>query len=391
MKSFGRLLAVSRRFYLWVFAIVVMVVLADCAFICKDKDVYLTKSGVTQMVQTTLAEENGVSLVENHYLTLENIAAERGNGFELVMVMLGVMSLLFAREIAFTDGRTQEFRHTWPVKNWVRELYDYVAMLLVIVLGFVLETLILLLMQIRYNHLVINVSAEQGITSKVTDAMTASNHYFLLGMACYLIAIVTSYTWISLGMSLAKNSIVGAILSVVVKGLLPAIWMYLRIVYEIVMYWTNGVPSAQPGYNNELVDAVESLGYCLLTNGYFLFEMDVKTGNIDSIGSIGNVFTVYHWMIVQAAVCMVLIICLVISARKKDLSKGKLLYFPLLRYPLGVMSGFGVFSFCCEWLCWWDYNFEVVLSLVLSLSAAVATILLCRPASKSKSVRLEVK
>ena len=381
MNSFGRLLAVSRRFYLWVFAIVVMVVLADCAFICKDKDVYLTKSGVTQMVQTTLAEENGASMVENHYLTLENLAAERGNGFGLVAVILGMITLLVVREIAFTDVRTQEFRHTWPVKNWVRELYDYVAMLLVIVLGFVLETLILLLMQIRYNHLVIDVLAEQGITSKVTDMMSDCNQYFLMSMAWFLLAMINSYTWISLGMSLAKNSIVGAILSVVVKGLVQLIWCFLG--YNVVGCF------AQLGFWDEDFDwMVCEIGEYLLFDTLFFRHLDLNRGDVVNLG---YGFTVFHWMFAQVAICVVLIICYIISARKKDLSKGKLLYFPSLRYPLGIMSGFGVFTFCYEWLSWWDYNFEVVLSLVLSISAAVATILLCRPASKSKSVRLEVK
>lgn len=380
MNSFGRLLAVSRRFYLWVFAIVVMVVLADCAFICKYKDVYLTKSGVTQMVQTTLAEENGTSMVENHYLTLENVATESGSELGLITVVLGIMTLLFAREMAFTDVRTQEFRHTWPVKNWVRELYDYVAMLLVIVLGFVLETLILLLVQIRYNHLVIDVLAEQGITSKVTDMMLECNQHFLMSMAWFLLAMINSYTWISLGMSLAKNSIVGAILSVVVKGLVQLIWSFFR--YNVVGCF------AQLGFWDEDFGwMVCEIGEYLLFDTLFFRHLDLNRGDVVNLG---YGFTVFHWMFAQVAICVVLIICYIISARKKDLSKGKLLYFPSLGYPLGVLSGIGVLAFCVEWMCW-DDDFGLVLSLVLSISVAVATILLCRPASKSKSVRLEVK
>ena len=380
MNSFGRLLAVSRRFYLWVFAIVVMVVLADCAFICKDKDVYFTKSGVTQMVQTTLAEENGASMVENHYLTLENVATQRGSELGLIVVVLGIMILLFAREIAFTDVRTQEFRHTWPVKNWVRELYDYVAMLLVVVLGFVLETLILLLVQIRYNHLVIDVLAEQGITSKVTDMMLECNQHFLMSMAWFLLAMINFYTWISLGMILAKNSIVGAILSVVVKGLVQLIWSFL--VYNVVECF------AQLGFWDEDFGwMVYEIGEYLLFDTLFFRHLDLNRGDVVNLGS---GFTVFHWMFAQVAICVVLIICHIISARKKDLSKGKLLYFPSLGYPLGVLSGIGVFAFCVEWMCW-DDDFGLVLSLVLSISAAVATVLLCRPASKSKSVRMEVK
>ena len=119
----------------------------------------------------------------------------------------------------------------------------------------------------------------------------------------------------------------------------------------------------------------------------FFRHLDLNRGDVVNLG---YGFTVFHWMFAQVAICVVFIICYIISARKKDLSKGKLLYFPSLGYPLGVLSGIGVFAFCVEWMCW-DDDFGFVLSLVLSISAAVATVLLCRPASKSKSVRLEVK
>lgn len=386
MKSFGRLLAVSRRFYLCTLAIIVVFVLIDCMLLCNDREVCLTKSEVKQMVQTNLTEENGVYLVENHYLSFEDIAKERGTElFGLFVVMLGVMSLLFAREIAFADTRTQEFRCMWPIKNWVRELYDYVAMLLVIVLGLILEIVILLLIQIRYNGLVIEVLVEQGLTSKVTDMMATSNQHFLLGMACYLIAIVTSYTWISLGMSLAKNSIVGAIVSVIVKGLVQLVWDWFS--WSVILDYTSSLDSTQLDYYNVFANFVVDIGDCLLINGYFFDGMDVKNG---SVYGLGNVFTVFHWMIAQALFCLLFIIGLIISAKRKDLAKGTMLYFPMLGYPLGLMVGIGVFVICYDWL-YWSYDFEVIVSVVLSLSAAIGTFLLCRPVSKSKPLCLEVK
>ncbi len=388
MKGFRRLFEESRRFYLCLLAIIVVFILADCMLICHDREVSLTKSGMEQMVQTTLAEENGVSIVENQYLSLEDIAKERGTElFGLFVVMLGVMGMLFAREIAFTDVRTQEFRNTWPIKNWVRELYDYIAMLVVIVSGFVLETIILLLVQIRYNTLLVDVLAQQGITSKVTDVMSASNQYLLISMACYIIAIVASYTWISLGMSLAKNSIAGALISVVVKYTLQLVWTCFA--WSVVARLTSDVNSTQQiYYYNDFADLIEEIGCVLLIHQEFFYGMDVRTG---IIGGYGDGFRVSHWMFAQVVICILLIVCLVISAKKKDLSKGKLLYFPVLGYPLGILVGVGTFLISWEWF-WWDANgLEVAISIVLGFGTAIGTCLLCQPFSKSKSLRLEVK
>jgi len=388
MKGFRRLFEESRRFYLCLLAIIVVFILADCMLICHDREVSLTKSGMEQMVQTTLAEENGVSIVENQYLSLEDIAKERGTElFGLFVVMLGVMGMLFAREIAFTDVRTQEFRNTWPIKNWVRELYDYIAMLVVIVSGFVLETIILLLVQIRYNTLLVDVLAQQGITSKVTDEMSASNQYLLISMVCYIIAIVASYTWISLGMSLAKNPIAGALFSLVVRYILQLVWTCFA--WSAVARLTSDVNSTQQiYYYNDFADLIEEIGCVLLIHQEFFYGVDVRSG---IIGGCGDGFRVSHWMFAQVVICILLIVCLVISAKKKDLSKGKLLYFPVLGYPLGILVGLGAFLISWEWF-WWDANgLEIAISFILGFGAAIGTCLLCQPFSRSKSLRLEVK
>lgn len=386
MKGFGRLFEESRRFYLCVLAMVALFVFADCTWICNDNNISLTKSGIEQMVQISLEQDNGVSL-ENHYMSLYDVVISKGTEFGLFLTMLGVIGLLFAREMAFTDVRTLEFRCTWPMKNWVRELYDYVAMLVVILFGIILQTVILLLVQIRYNGLLVKVLAEQGITSKATEVMSASNQYLLISMACYLMAIVVTYTWITLGMSLAKNPIAGIIISVVVKLLLQILWACLG--WSIVVALTSDVASAQSiYYYNDLADYVESIGNYLLMHMEFFYGVDVPSG---TIGGYGDAFTVTHWAVLQGVFCVLLIVGIVISAKKKDLAKGKVLYFPVLAYPLGILVGFGVFVICMEWF-WWDaLEIGIILSIVLSTASAIGTCLLCHPFSKSKSVRLEVK
>lgn len=387
MKGFGRLFDESRRFYLYVLAIIAVFVLADCILICNDYRDSLTKSGMEKMVQKTLMEENGTVILENRYLSMENVVNDKGAQFGLSVVMLGIMALLFAREIVFSDVRTQEFRCTWPFKKWVRELYDYVAMLVAIVFGVLLQMAILLFVQNRYNNLLIEVLSEQGITSKVTDMMSASNLHSLTSMTCYLIAIVVSYTWISLGMSLAKNSIVGGFLSVVVKLFLQLVWSQFG--WSVIALMTSDWKAMQSiYYTNDLANTIIDIGDLVLIYQEFFLAVDVGSGTIS--GYVES-FTIAHWMVAQVVIWLLLVIGLIISANKKDLANGKLLYFPVLGYPLGVLVGLGVFLICCDWLWWDDPGIVSLVALILGFLASIGTCLLCQSFSKSKSLRLEVK
>ncbi len=387
MKSFRRLWNESRRFYLCVLMIVAIFVFIDCMWICMDNDITLSKSEVVRMVQNTLLKENGATMLENRYLSLEDIVINKGAEFGLFLTMVGVIGLLFAREIAFTDIRTLEFRCTWPMKNWVRELYDYVAMLGAILFGVLLQTVILLFVQSRYNHLLVEVLAEQGITTKATEAMALGDQYLLMGMSYYLIAIVVSYTWMSLGMSLAKNPLVGAIISVVVKVLLQLVWGSLG--WTVVAGLTSDVDSTQPAYYyNDLADYIESVGDYLLIYQDFFYGVDVSSG---TIGGCGETFTATHWIIGQLVLFGLLVIGIVISAKKKDLAKGKLLYFPILSYLLGFLVGLGVFIICMEWFFYDTTLIGLLAAIILGFVSAIGICLLCHPFSKSKIVRLEVK
>ncbi len=387
MKSFRRLWNESRRFYLCVLAIVAIFVFADCMWICIDNNVSLLKSEVVQVVQNVLSEENGAAMLENRYLSLEYTIIHNGAEFGLFLTMVGVIGLLFAREIAFTDIRTLEFRCTWPMKNWVREMYDYVAMLGAILFGVLLQTVILLFVQNRYNHLLVEVLAEQGITSKVTDAMVEGNQYLLIGMSYYLIAIVVSYTWISLGMSLAKNPIVGAIISVVVKVLLQLVWGSLG--WTVIANLTSdAAPTQSAYYYNDLAYYIESIGDYLLIYEDFFYSVDVSSG---TIGGYEETFTVTHWLVTQGIFWVLLMIGIVVCAKKKDLAKGKLLYFPVLGYPLGILVGLGVFVFCVDWFFYNTSIIGLLVVIILSVASSIGTCLLCHPFSKSQSVRLEVK
>ena len=387
MNGFKRLWGESHRFYLGVFAIVVLIVLADCMWICIDNNVSLTKVGVEQHVDNILSKENGISVLENYYMSFEKIGTDKGAEYGLMLAILGIMGLLCAREIVFTDVRTQEFRSTWPVKRWVRELYDYVAMLLTIVFGVLIQMVVLLLIQCRYNRVLLEVLTNDGIISKVTDEMSAANQYFLMGMAYYLLAVIVSYTWICLGMSLAKNPIAGALIAVLVKGLIQTVWTSLG--WYVLAVFTSDANSMQAAYYyNDFADYIERVGSYLLIYQDFFNGVNVSSGVISGCE---NAFSVTHWLIAQIAFLMLLVGSLIVSAKRKDLAKGKIFYFPIISYPLGLLVGLAVFVISVE-----NFLYDISLigwlvAVVLGFVSAIGTCLLCHPFSKSKIVRLEVK
>ena len=77
----------------------------------------------------------------------------------------------------------------------------------------------------------------------------------------------------------------------------------------------------------------------------FFYGVDIPSG---TIGGCGETFTVTHWMIGQIVLWGLLVIGIVMCAKKKDLAKGKLLYFPILSYPLSFLVGLGVFIICLD-------------------------------------------
>lgn len=384
MKSFGRLLAISRRFYLCVLAIVTIFVLMDCIYICNDCGISLTKTSVEQYVENTLTREDGESMLETRYINLASTVIDKGNNVSLMglwVTMAGIIVLLFVRAISFADDRTQEFRTTWPVKGWVREVYDYLALLGIIIFGIVLETVILYTVQVRYNDLFLNVLGEHGIVSRVTEFMSQSPQNLLVNMGYYLICLIAAYTWIYLGMSLAKNVLAGAAIALIVKGVLA--FLCETFVWEIVTDVTMLVTAGNDEMANYVANEVSDIGFSVVSGAGFFWLLDLN----QSLDGGYDTFTITHWIVIQLVLCVLMVAGIIISAKKKDLSKGKLLYFPILDYPLAFVTGIGFYAFLTEFLCW-DYS---VISFIASAILAIVTYILIHPISRNNMQRLEVK
>lgn len=384
MKSFGRLFAISRRFYLCVAALVTVLVLVDCAYICNDRGVLLTKTSVEQYVERTMAGEDGTSVLEDHYIDMASAIMDKGNNASIMglwLTMAGVIIVLLIREVSFSENRTLEFRTTWPIKSWVREVYDYLAMVVVIVFGGVLEMGILWMAQLRHYDLLSEVLDKQGIHLKSLELITQNNQRFLTGMVCYILCIIVTYTWIYLGMSLTRNIVVGVVLALVMKIGLAILCDTL--VWDIVSDVTMRTTADNENMVSDVANFVSDVGVNVLSNSAFFFNLDIN----QRLNSGAIVFTVTHWMIVQLVICILLVIGIVISAKKKDLAKGKFLYFPILDYPFVVITGLILSVFFVEEF-WLDVP---ELGFITAMILATIIFVLIHPFSKSKIQRLEVK
>lgn len=384
MKSFGRLFAISCRFYLCVVALVTVLVLVDCVYICNDRDVLLTRTGVEQYVEHTISEEDGISELENYYVDLAGAIMDKGGNASVMglwLTIVGIIIVLLVREVSFSEDRTLEFRTTWPVKSWVREVYHYLAMLVVIVFGGVLEMGILWIAQLRHYDLMSEVLDKQGILSKSMELISQNNQRFITGMACYILCIVVTYTWIHLGMSLARNIVAGAVLALIMKGGLALLCD--TVVWEVVSNVTMHITAGDEGMANGMAYYVTDIGMNVLSNSEFFFNMDIN----QTIDGGVYVFTVTHWMIVQVVICLLLVIGIVISAKKKDLAKGRLFYFPMLDYPFAVIAGLILSVFFVDFF-WWCLP---ELGFIIAMILAVIIFALIHPFSKSKTQCLEVK
>ncbi len=386
-----RLFLESRRFYLVVIMLVLLATFIDTIFVCQDKDVILSKGSMEYIVHKTMTEENGIVTLQNQYISFKDIAVDKGSSATLInqwVTLVGIALLLLVKEVAYADVRTQEFRFTWPVKKWVREIYDYFAMLATILAGLLTQTLSFLVVQVRHNHLLIEVLQDNGLTSNMQHVMESENKELLLSMFCYTIAIVVAYTWMYLGMSVTKNALVGIILSAVVKlcllySLLTIVW---SVVAEIVMKIT---PDDYYMIDDVASIIAETPLYILSISEFFwAYNSDIDTVLVTTVyDKLDYSFTVGHWIIAQVLLLVLLIGGIILSAKKKELSKGKLFYFSILDLPFVVVVGCGVFLYIAENI-WWDIP---TYALAILIIIQVVIFVYIHPFVRKKSQRLEVK
>ncbi|MBQ9983088.1 MAG: hypothetical protein IJP29_00710 [Lachnospiraceae bacterium] len=368
MKDCKKLWNVSRYFYLGVLLLATLVVLLDCVFICHDKDIHITRSGMERYV----VEQQSLGYLTPIFSDLEELPLDKGSNYDLngmFVSVCGIVLILFAKELCYSDSRTREFRRVWPVRNWVRELYDYIMVLAIIVYSNVLQFVVLLLCQNRSNSLLLSVVTGQGVTITGEQAIWAqANEAFACNMLFYMMAMIINYTWIYLGMSVTKNPLLGAGLAIVVKSCVW--WIGETLFYSLSM--------------KELLDYFLPNMYTFLN-----FNYQRKYGMTEIyMGEQFYTVSWSQWFAITIGILAVAVIMIIVFAKYKDMAKGKIFYFVGLDILFAFVVGLGFFAF---WLEWFDFLYYELVSLILSLVVVVVVSCLTHAFSASKRLKLEVK
>lgn len=401
MDGIKRLFAESKRFYFVMFILVSVCILVDCFISFGGYGVVDYK--VVTYVKESLGEVEPEELFQNTYISLESDLSYRFMDVEGALlygsVYVGILILLALKQFAFVDERTREFRSMWPVKSWVRELYDYGSVLLLIVWGILLQTAVLLIIQNRYNSILMDCIGVDRNNVLVASLIDAANEKVVLVLLYYMFSVVLMYTWIYLWTCLVKNPVVAVIGSVLVwSGIycICDIWIW-RFAEENASYYAFGeVAEYKPWfYVYKLLATIQILLSDSRAMDYYV--SDKKYFQMWHYGGEESVVisSVEGWLLMKVVLLALLVIGIVLAAKKKELSSGKLLYFPKLDYILALFAGVAGGSIWMEYIIPYDVEritgYDLFTCILVGVVSAVVTFLILHPRMLKEKQCLEVK
>lgn len=381
MSTFRKLTRESWQFYTGVAVIVLLLVICDSVYICRDANIEFTAKGAEQQLQERIAEAKlaGTTFqVPEYGVDLTSSIEDKADNAELmgfIITIAGIIIMLIARKFYYMDIRAEEFQRTLPVKERSTAMYDYLCMLGIILMGTLVQGAILITGQTCYNRNMMQLAQEYSVGTMQTDAVALANEYLLIYMVCYLLFVLMLYTWIYLGMTIAKNPIIGAVLSVVNWCGLWELYYYFFEMYSV----------------NEMYVKISAFVESFFSPSDFFYYLELETGTLSSTsveGSNLNGNSIWINICVMVAALIIGVIFIYVLSGKRELSKGKLFYFPILDYPFAFLCGGLVFFFLNEGVLWY---LDGLVASGIGFVAAVVICLWIHPFSKKKSEKWEVK
>ncbi|MGN0153468.1 MAG: hypothetical protein ACI4A3_03390 [Lachnospiraceae bacterium] len=385
MKGFMKITKATAGFYLSVLLIVFAFVICDTMFICKDNGMAFTK----QSLETEIRTDIGKQMAEKTFSipqTGKDLCAgmvDKGENYSLLgffTTMLGICLLLFVREFCFADRGAREFERTLPVKNTAIVLHEYLSILGILLLAMLLQTGLLLCCQNHYNHILARVLEERCGVVVSESFFSLPSEKLITAILCYTLFLVMIYTWIYLGMTIARNPLVGGVLSLVTwDGL-----YYIADTWGWTFWCQIFKKSITDEYElNVLVDKLDQLLYKLLSPCEFFRELEL-TGLMT-----GTVAGWELWKItgIIGIVLLFLMILIVFAAKKRELSKGRILYFRSADYLFALFCGLLCLSFEVQYV--WDCSLWS--AIIPSVVAAIAVCAVMRPFTLKKKENWRVE
>lgn len=399
MEGLKRLFAQSKRFYLCLFLLVCVCILYDC--LINFVDYRMVDSVKVTQQKEYLDNPEPETLFQNTYISCAGEMLNRVTEWERIVlygvVLVEILFLLAGTQLVFADERMKEFQSTWPVKNWIRELYHYVSILGVLLSGIFLQLLILLGIQNRYNYMLMDVVGADRQNDLVSGLLKTSNQELVRVMLYYMLVVAVLYSWIYLGMCIAKKPVIGVIGSLTIwNGIVYVCeeWNWYFASRDVVHYMVDG----ELGYKLQLyLHKFRMIIACLLSNDVAktCYQPDKRCFQMWCFDSEESIYSVSTWIFLKILLWVLFVLAIVLVAWKKDLAKGRVFYFSGLNVVFSLFAGIVGGTVWARQLVLRGVKdiagYDCVSIIFMGVVTMLVTLLVLQPRSVKKKNCLEVK
>lgn len=248
---------------------------------------------------------------------------------------LVIMAVMLLSHSDRNEKGAREFLETLPVKRVALELYNYVALMGILLVNILVALGIHLISLGNYNGKIVSLAEgfSDIVGQMVPDGLVASNAVSILYqfgmMALFLVTMIT--LWF-VCMTIFKNGVAGWFVGAILWNTIP------NLLYDVRSrwIWLNGGNTLEktPDSFRKVVAVFDPQRY------FEHFEW--------SNGLCVNTFTAY---VAMALVIMLIVMIGILFAHAycRELSKGKIFYLNCLNVVLLVVGGFWIFMVALDW------------------------------------------
>ncbi len=358
MNEVKKMFLFSWKFYAGVFGLVFVLVLLDSIALFDGKGIGFVEADVSVNIEkmvTSFVEQgtDGVTISPMDMSVSISDKATMYDLFNFITIMIGIVALMVGQQLSFTEPRAREFQTFLPVKKVTQNLYHYSMLVLLIGFTSVVQYVVLLLAQTKYNRLLMQSLQAHGFDALEADYIIAPNQNLLLHILVFSLFVIVATTGLYLGMTVAKNPIVG-------------IWI------------ATFVGSGLSCVGDSLTYDENPFDISSFFHSYNINDMNSQIGSYGISGS----------EIVSSLICIWLVgvLLLVIASKYKELTKGKVFSFLIAEIAFAVFVG----TYAATEIfynIWWNAQDALVLGTIIAMIAFVCI----HPIAKKKKVQWEVK
>ncbi len=388
MIGFSKMNRVTWKFYLTALLLLLLLTGADSFYVCvEDNSQYdgrLFVYGMENESAGTFLEKNSDLLESGKCLfQIYNDKVIDFQIFGYYPMILVLLLIMLCRQYVYMDRSSAEFQRTVPVKQWVQVFHEYFSIMGILVLSALLQLGIFIAYQTSYNREMLHAAKAFSLAAGPAELVSKANGELFCYWGVYFMYIAAAFTWMYFGTFLAKHPVVGVAGSLMVYGC-------LRYGIEFWTYWLFDFPMGRIMYSIMDIFNPDHKDY-FISHGYdTVLEGLVSPKNTFSFlgGFYSDAEEVLPVIVcVMLAMILGMILIMGLLSGKRDLSKGKFLYFPWMDYVFSVVFVFFVFFILNEYVM---LDNEYVQILIAFISGLVF-FLLIHPWSAGKRKVLEVK